>query len=117
MKYTFFEVLAIVVGTERKIRLESGNGWNIYRPGMLKNDNSREWWPTIKEQKTEIWEIKEEPIYVWCVSQPIDGANIISGSLPYKTGGKWETGISTAFESHLFSEDHPQKYKLVLVEE
>jgi len=120
MKYRFFEVLNEIIGTDRRIRCKGsimarayGENWISFKQGTLTDctDVSLAW-PTIEQQKAEIWEVEPEALYVWGICDEDDRSwlslevpNIMkSDMLP----------IQIHFEqSGLFPKDKPQKFQLI----
>jgi len=120
MKYTFFEALAIVVGTKRRIKTP-GSLWFYYHNGnrrldtIITDECGPCWWPSIEEQKAQIWEIEPEMIYVWGACDE-DGYGSIYKNKPIKTGDDWFGSGTDDHLKNMFPKDKPQKFKLVLVE-
>ncbi len=130
MKYTLFQALEIVAGTKRKIIIKdveanektqrSYDGWNFYFRGQLTNDNSYEWWPTTEQEKAQIWEVEEAPIYVWGACDGDDDSFIYNSKPEINDNREWcpiRGGELYFGKVSLFPKDKPQKYKLVPVED
>ena len=70
-KSTFFEALALVAGTKKRIK-QKGGDWVTYvyndieaGRGSLEHEGGKLYWPTFYEQKGEIWEVEPEEVFVW----------------------------------------------------
>lgn len=114
-KYRFLEVLEIIESTNKRIR-RCPNQWSYYctdniTPALI-DENQVAWWPTLTDQKAQIWEIEPEPIYVWGIGC------YLHRDLPVIDS--YTTPDSPCFSynnDNLFPKDKPQKFKLVLVED
>ncbi len=121
-KYTFLKVLEKAIGTDRRIRKTTQVEDYFYtwcrEDGTLINKHGAVLdWPTLKEQKAEIWEIEEEPIYVWGACDN-NGHSFYFNCQPERDrSGIWQSDTGLLLEDNLFSKDKPQKYKLVPVED
>lgn len=64
-KYNFYEALAIVVGTDRRIKQEYKNDWSRYihftnGKGAFLGTKNIKWWPNLSQQKEKAWEVEPE---------------------------------------------------------
>jgi len=126
-KYRFLEALEKVKDTTQRIRPQGGrwsSQWNKVgnddgRP-FLKTEAGYKWWPSLEDQKAEIWEVEPEEIYVWGVCDN-DGKSYIYKNKPRKTETIWEEtrldNLIGLASNNLFPTDKPQKFKLVPVED
>ena len=118
MKYRFLEALDKIVGTKRRLR-KVHEQWNEYIDddyGFLRKEGSEgyiDWWPTIDNQKAQIWEVEPEPIYVWCNSYE-GGVSILHTDVNDLSNSKSQAEFSY---TNLFENNQLQKFKLVPVED
>ncbi len=125
-KYRFLEALDKIVGTDKKIKSQHSDEFytRYTEDGKLINDNGGELaWPSIVDQKAQIWEIEPEPIYVWGVCDG-DGKSFIYTKKPVRHSLFWgladednEGKLMGLPEKGLFFSDKAQKFKLVPVED
>jgi len=129
MRYTFFEALAVIIGTERKLRTPD-SGWFTYHYDSRELQGAADpdkygptWWPTLEEQKAKIWEVEPEEIYVWGKCDDDNDSWIYTHGIPKShldnTIVPCEDldGTGCCFKKGLFPTDKFQKFKLVPVEE
>jgi len=122
MRYRFLEALDKIAGTERRIKRSDtmfDYGWTVYDAdkGRLIRNGDIIPWPCLEDQQAERWEIEDEPIYIWAVCN-IQGNAILFKEEPVKDEyGHWCSGSIHDPLYHKFSEDNPQKFKLVPIEE
>jgi hypothetical protein len=119
VKYNFFEALAIVAGSNRKIRYINRVGfkspWSHYddkKIGAFLIDNKRiVWWPSLEEQKEKKWEVEgiTEEIFIWACCDE-DGLPRFFFNEPYKEGDHWFVD-QEELPSYLFPTDKAVKFK------
>ena len=127
MKSRFLEALDKIVGTERRIKYTGDkpeiiySGWAIYNAdeGNLEDTNGTFIsWPPTAYQKEIIWEIEDEPIYVWGKCDDDNVSLIFTDSkaeIP-KSDSEYDD-IAFCEKEGLFPKDKPQKFRLVPVED
>jgi len=115
MKYTFLEALGKVNHTKQRIKIELGQWNKVCNDGrpFLKDENNHIWWPSIEDQKAEIWEVEPEAIYVWCDCDLNGHSWIYTRNI--KGTGFSKTEYAQFPDTRLFSQDL-KKYKLVPVD-
>ncbi len=123
-RYRFLEALDKIVGTNKRVRcvlVGKDNAWQTYSNGCLRNSQNNElWWPSVNKQKAQIWEVEEEPIYVWGACDSDNLSFLHSDKPELNDDGDWsaDKGSELHFkENNIFPKNKPQKYKLEPVEE
>ena len=116
MKYTFLEVLEKAIGTDRRIRKTTALEDYFYiwcrEDGTLINKHGTVLdWPSLKDQKAQIWEVEPEEIDVWGYRDKTGSSRITT------TLSNTKSKHVAYFKGNKFNNLIPQKYKLVPVEE
>jgi len=117
-KYRFLEALDKIVGTRKRIRCREGT-WYRYDiscdDGYLQN-TAGGWWPSIEDQKAQIWEIEPGELYLWVEYNEENNSWLCSYSPP-GDNLTIDQERDSFEQSGLFSKKKIQKFKLVPVED